>query len=233
MIKAVFFDLYNTLVHFDPPREQSALALYRELGIQVDPGRVKLGQYKADEYYIRENTRSRVEQRPQQEAMAVYARYQAIVIETAGGKVPSQDVMLKLLMRWRQVKMKTVLYDDVLATMDALKARKLTLGLISNVDHDPTRMFSELGLASRLDVIMTPQEAGADKPQPAIFLAALAKAGIKPAEGMHVGDQYDIDAKGALDAGMKALLLDRDNLFPEVTGCPRIQRLAQVADYLA
>ncbi len=232
MIKAVFFDLYNTLVRFEPPREQMELEMFREAGIQVDLGRLKLGLYKADEYYMQENARSRVEQRSPQDKMAVYARYQAVVIQTAGGKVPPQDVLLKLLLHWRQARMKTVLYDDVLLALDGLKARGLKLGLISNVDRDVSGMFSELGLASRLDVIMTPQEAGADKPQPAIFLAALARAGVGPQEGLHVGDQFEVDARGALGAGMKALLLDRDNLFPEVTDCPRIHSLAQVADYV-
>jgi putative hydrolase of the HAD superfamily len=37
VIKAVFFDLYNTLVDFDPPKEETEAKILKELGINVTP----------------------------------------------------------------------------------------------------------------------------------------------------------------------------------------------------
>jgi putative hydrolase of the HAD superfamily len=83
-----------------------------------------------------------------------------------------------------------------------------------------------------LDLVVIPQDAGADKPDRAIFDFAVSKAGIKPDEAVHVGDQYYIDADGAMKAGLKAILLDRLDLFPQYTTCPRVTSLRQVAEHL-
>jgi len=52
-------------------------------------------------------------------------------------------------------------------------------------------------------------EAGARKPDPAIFEAALALAGCSAPEAVHVGDTREEDVEGAEAAGIRALLLDR------------------------
>ena len=37
MVKAVFFDFYNTLVNYDPPREELEARALKDLGIDVSP----------------------------------------------------------------------------------------------------------------------------------------------------------------------------------------------------
>ena len=37
MIKAIFFDLYNTLVTYDPPREEIEARVLKDFGIEVSP----------------------------------------------------------------------------------------------------------------------------------------------------------------------------------------------------
>ena len=48
---------------------------------------------------------------------------------------------------------------------------------------------------------------GAEKPDPAIFLAALEALDVAPDEALYVGDLYDVDVIGARAAGMDAVLL--------------------------
>jgi FMN phosphatase YigB (HAD superfamily) len=83
-----------------------------------------------------------------------------------------------------------------------------------------------------LGVVVTSQEVGFNKPQPEIFLAALKQAGVKPPEAVYVGDQHQIDVVGARGAGMLGILLDRYGYFEEITDCPRIRRLTEVAEHL-
>ncbi|MBN2463475.1 MAG: HAD hydrolase-like protein, partial [Dehalococcoidia bacterium] len=71
-----------------------------------------------------------------------------------------------------------------------------------------------------------------DKPNPEIFQAALKKAKVKPEEVIYTGDQYDLDIVGARGVGMKALLIDRNDYFPDITDCPRIRSLAEVTKYI-
>ena len=81
-------------------------------------------------------------------------------------------------------------------------------------------------------MVVTSQDAGANKPQPEIFRFALQKAGVKPAEAIYIGDQYQVDVVGARGAGMKAILLDRAGNHENITDCPRIQSLTEVTKYL-
>jgi len=71
-----------------------------------------------------------------------------------------------------------------------------------------------------------------EKPHPLIFLAALDSAGVEAEESVYVGDQYSCDVVGARGVGMKPVLVDRYDLFPEITDCARIRSLAELVDYI-
>ena len=89
-----------------------------------------------------------------------------------------------------------------------------------------------MGLEPYLDFIVSSGEVGVDKPDPHFFLAALEQAGVSAAEAVHVGDQYKLDVVGARGVGITPILIDRYDLYPEVSDCPRIRRLTEVAKYL-
>ena len=61
---------------------------------------------------------------------------------------------------------------------------------------------------------------------------ALEKARVKPEEAVHVGDQYKLDVMGARGVGITPILIDRYDVYPKVSDCPRIQSLSQLAEYL-
>jgi putative hydrolase of the HAD superfamily len=95
-----------------------------------------------------------------------------------------------------------------------------------------TATLDKLGLSSRLDIVVTSQDAGFTKPHPEIFRYAIKQAGVPPAETVYVGDQYQVDVVGSNDAGMKGILLDRDEYYRETLDCPRLRSLKELADYL-
>jgi putative hydrolase of the HAD superfamily len=80
--------------------------------------------------------------------------------------------------------------------------------------------------------VVTSKEVGVDKPNPLIFQAALQRAVVDASEAVHVGDQYKMDVVGARGVGINPILIDRYNLYPEVSDCPRIRNLSELADYL-
>ena len=128
--------------------------------------------------------------------------------------------------------MSFTLFDDVLTTLKILQERNLTLGLLTNFDRDMAPICRQLGLEPYIDFIVTSGEVGTDKPEPPIFLAALQKAGVKASEAVHVGDQYKLDVLGARGVGITQLLIDRYDLYPEVSDCPRIHSLTELAEQL-
>ena len=92
--------------------------------------------------------------------------------------------------------------------------------------------FNKLDLNKWLEIVVTSLDAGANKPQPEIFLEALKQAGVQQSEAIYVGDQYKVDIIGATGAGMKGILIDRTDYYQEITDCPRIRSLTELIEYV-
>jgi len=231
MIKAVFFDFYNTLATHHPPREEFYVNICRELGITVEARALFTSLAAADIFYRNENSRSPVDKKTPDEKISFYIEYATMILKGAGVEI-SRDTALQILAKLREQKWEFRVHDDTLPTLEVLKNRGLIMGLISNVVEDMESTYTELGLQPYLNFKVTSAEVGCDKPNPEIFQAALQKAQVKPEEVIYTGDQYDIDIVGARGVGMKALLIDRNDYFPDITDCPRIRSLAEVTKHI-
>ena len=124
------------------------------------------------------------------------------------------------------------LFDDVAPVLKAISATGRKVGVISNATNETVKVYDEIGLSPLIDMVVTSEDAGDTKPQPGIFRLALARAGAKPDEAMHVGDQYAMDTVGALGAGMKAVLLDRYDISGDYNYHPRISSLDELLPLL-
>ena len=233
MPKAIFFDWFYTLARFEPPRKQLYSQALHEFGIEISPEKAMRGILTADQYFFDENARSPLAERSPEEQTEVYIHYPDAVLAEAGADV-TRELSLKILRRVTQrfKGMAFVLFDDVLPALKTLKQQNLTLGLLTNLARDMGPVCRKLGLEPYLDFVVTPKEAGADKPEPPIFLAALDKAGVSASEAVHVGDQYKLDVVGARGVGINPVLIDRYDVSPEVNDCPRIRDLTELAQYL-
>jgi putative hydrolase of the HAD superfamily len=231
MIKAVFFDLYQTLLRYKPPREEAFAEVFKSFGISISPNSLRLPIANADEFFHKEHVRFSISKRAEEERQAIWAQYQEMVLREAG-LTPTRGLIDGVLAKIQQIKFERHLFDDVLPVLSELKKRELVLGLISNIDRDMTPVLFKLGLMVILDVIVTSGDSGYAKPQPEIFHKAVEQAGVQKQEAVFVGDQYEIDFIGATRAGLKGILLDRYGFFEEVSQNHRIQNLYQLEDYL-
>jgi putative hydrolase of the HAD superfamily len=233
LIKAVFFDWFNTLARFDPPREELYSQVLGEFGIGVSPQKLMPGVFAADNYWFEENARSAIRDRSPEEQKEINIHYQKTLLAEVGINA-SRELLLKIVKRMRELfsGVTFVLFDDVLAVLPRLKQRGLILGLLTNLARDMVPICNKLGLESHIDFTVTSGEVGVDKPDPLIFLAALERAGVNAAETIHVGDQYKVDVIGARGVGIAPILMDRYNLHPEVSDCPRIVSLTELNKYL-
>jgi len=233
LIKAIFFDWFNTLARYEPPREELHSRILHEFGIEMPPGEIITGILAADRYFFDENALSPVEKRNLEEKTEVYCHYQDIILTEAGIKV-DKELLLKIMKREQQLfeGVTFTLFDDVLSTLKTLKEQNFILGLLTNATKDMISVHRKLGLKPYLNFVVTSEEVGVDKPNPAIFLAALDRAGVSASEAVHVGDQYKLDVVGAQGVGINPILIDRFNFYPKVTDCPRISSLSEIAEYL-
>ena len=231
MIKAVFFDFYNTLATYHPPREELYVNICRGLGIEVEAKALFSSLAAADIFYRNENSRSPIDKKTPEEKINFYVEYAIRILRGADVEI-NRDTALQILTKVREQKWEFKAYEDTLPTLKELENLGLIMGLISNVVQDMEPTYTELGLQPYLDFKVTSAEVGCDKPRPKIFQAALKKAQVKPEEVIYIGDQYDIDIVGARGVGMKALLIDRNDYFPEITDCPRIRSLTEITQYV-
>jgi HAD superfamily hydrolase (TIGR01509 family) len=237
MIQAVFFDWYSTLANIDASRAEQYISVLRTLGIAIAPEKAMRGLLRADHYLTGEERRLPFAQRSREERADMYTVYPRMILAEAGTGGPEEAVIkVRDIMRERRREPRPavvpVLFDDVIPTLKSLKGRGMILGVISNASRELNLACRQAGLLPFLDVLTTSQEAGARKPEPAIFQYALRQAGVPAAAAIFLGDQYDADVVGARNAGLRPLLIDRYDLYIGINDCPRLHRLDEVTQYL-
>jgi FMN hydrolase / 5-amino-6-(5-phospho-D-ribitylamino)uracil phosphatase len=97
-----------------------------------------------------------------------------------------------------------VLYDDVRPALDRLM-REYRLFAISNGNAN----LRAVGLEKYFEASLAAREAGVLKPHPRIFDILLQRAGLRPDQAAHVGDDQEADVEGARAAGMLPVWLNR------------------------
>jgi putative hydrolase of the HAD superfamily len=110
-------------------------------------------------------------------------------------------------------------FADTRATLEAVRARGLKVGVVSNVPADLRPVFAKHRLDQLVDSYTHSYEVGAEKPAPAIFLAAAKSLEVKPSETLMVGD-HAVD-RGAERAGMRVFILHTE-FDGDVRGLDRV-----------
>ena len=91
--------------------------------------------------------------------------------------------------------------EGAVAAVERLRSAGLALACVSDWDIGLEEQLAKIGVDELFDSIVTSAEAGAPKPEPALFEAALGRLGVAPGRALHVGDG-DGDRAGASAAGM-------------------------------
>jgi len=86
-------------------------------------------------------------------------------------------------------------------------ARDHALALVTNQATEvQLRKLERLGLARWFPVVVTSGEVGVEKPDARIFAAALEALGVEATGAVMVGDDPEVDARGAANAGLRTIL---------------------------
>jgi putative hydrolase of the HAD superfamily len=103
------------------------------------------------------------------------------------------------------------LFPGISAILAELARLRIRLGVISNFDRRLYSVLDHLGILHGFENIIISSEVGASKPAARIFLEATRRFKVEPAEILHVGDDADLDEKGALAAGCRSFLIDHES----------------------
>ncbi|MFE3680551.1 HAD family hydrolase [Streptomyces griseus] len=101
------------------------------------------------------------------------------------------------------------LFPDVLPVLDLL-AHDYRHGILSNANTDHQHhKLTALGVRDRFESMVCAVELGISKPEAGAFHAACETLALEPHEVAYVGNEPDVDAAGAVAAGLTGIWLDR------------------------
>ncbi|MFF0570594.1 HAD family hydrolase [Streptomyces sp. NPDC004041] len=101
------------------------------------------------------------------------------------------------------------LFPDVLPTLDRLVPHYRHAILSNSSTGHQHRKLTTLGVRDRFEAMVCAVELGISKPEAGAFHAACEALALEPHEVAYVGDEPDIDASGAVAAGLTGIWLDR------------------------
>ena len=202
-LKAVLFDLDDTLYESFQAGDRYAyerLAVFAEaeLGVPGDAFVKAFAEYRAalarsqpgmpplhDRVLVAQGALERRGLNAVRHARRVHEVYWQAVYE----KMERRPGVPELLDELRAAGVKTAVCTDMLADVQMEKLERL-------------------GLADKVDFLVSSEEAGWDKPAPPIFALALRKCGCLPSEAVMVGDNFRHDVQGAMDCGIAGVWLN-------------------------
>ena len=206
-IKAVLFDIGNTLVKYDfgIPEEVFQRVLI-SLGICRSLDNMKKAFLNAENEAKDLNLLSSFGKMKCEE---YWNQWDSIVLKHLG--IAENVELAKIVQsKWFDF-VDCTLYPEVKDVLSELKQRGLKIGLISTAYEEEINLIlgkACLGKAA-FDIIVGVDTIKKAKPNPGIFKYAINKLNVKPEEAVFIGDNIEADYKGAQNAGIQALLLDR------------------------
>ena len=127
------------------------------------------------------------------------------------------------------------LFDDVEPCLHLLRSTGIMLAAVTNAAGLYQRgKLAAVGLVDAFDVVVIAEEVGVAKPNAEIFQLACDQLRIAPHQAVHVGDRLEVDAVGAVRAGLTGVWLDRAGSgHPTPPGVHVINDLTVLPDLVA
>ena len=205
-VRAVLFDVGNTLVRIDYAAIAAHLALH---GVRVSAETVQRAEWRA-RVRLDADIAALPAARRSTETGDTHTRYLRYTLEGLG---VTDDGVIAAVTEWRRaynlpIGLWNTIDPDALAALRETRAAGLRTAVISNSNGTIRSLLEGLGLLPLLDVVLDSGEEGVEKPNPEIFRRALARTGVAANEAVYIGDLHAIDVLGARGAGVRGILLD-------------------------
>jgi len=208
MVKVVLFDMGNTLVKYDYglPEEVFQRVLF-SLGISRSLGDMKKAFLNAEKEAEDNKLLASMGKIKRDE---FWHQWDSLVLKHLG--IAEHEELAKSFThsKWMDF-VDSTLYPEVKEVLSEIKRRGLKVGLISNGYEEEINLVLEKADLEKatFDIIVGVDAIKKVKPSPDIFRYAISKLDVKPEETIFVGDNIEADYKGAENAGIHALLIDR------------------------
>ncbi|GGW75649.1 hydrolase [Streptomyces lucensis JCM 4490] len=122
------------------------------------------------------------------------------------------------------------LFPDVLPVLEVLAASHRHSVLSNSSITVQEHKLRTLGVLDRFESVLCAAELGVSKPEAAAFLAACEALGLPPHEVAYVGDHPEIDGRGAAEAGLLSVWIDRGAAYTRAAGEVVAHRISTLAE---
>ena len=212
MVRAVFFDFYETLCFHRHSLEENLERIAERYGVEVNWERCETA---LKSLFAGTSAPAPTTDYSLLELSITVMMRECEFIREVGIENHVEQMAWELLQSGHPLFGVTnaILYDDAVPTLQRLRDAGFKLAIVSNWDTPLDPLTERLGISDYFDAIVASHDARvrSEKPDPHIFNYALAAVGVVPEETVHIGDTYGADIVGAQGVGIRPILLDRDN----------------------
>ena len=221
-IKAILFDFGGTLVSLTPSRETIFTQAASTVGLELELETVKRA-YQIVDFH---NKYSSVIITKAKDRDDFYRNYNQQLCEALGISSYFAKLHPSLVYHFKKRKL-WELFEDTQPVLNRLQKWGIPLALVANWDENLAALTKHLEIQGFFSCIVSSQEAGVEKPNPAIFKQAIETLSLSvDSDGLlYVGNEYRADVLGARAADLVPVLIDRDEDYPHAD-CIRFHSLA-------
>jgi len=189
MIKAVIFDMYETLITLFESPIYFGKQIAEDIGINVDEF-LKIWDSKEQDRTIGKVTLEELIE-------TIMRKYECY----------SEDLHKKVVEKRIAIKQDCFshLHPEIIPMLSELKRRKIKVGLISNCFSEEVMVIRESILFPFFDAIYMSYEQGIKKPDKEIFKRCMNELSVLPQECLYIGDGGSYELETAEEIKMKAL----------------------------
>jgi len=200
LIRAIVFDLDNTLTDFMKMKEDAITAA-------ID------GMIDAGLRISRDAVRARIDAIYQEQGLE-YQRVFDELLESELGHIDPKILASGIVAYRRARESALVLYPHVHMTLLELTKRGIRLGVVSDAPRAQVWLrLCSLSLQHVFDAVVTFEDTRERKPSPAPFLKVLEKLGVEAPQAMMIGDWAERDVVGGKSLGMKTVFARYGDTF--------------------
>ncbi|MFH1055346.1 MAG: HAD family hydrolase [Candidatus Altiarchaeota archaeon] len=193
MAEGVFFDLWNTLMYC--PTKGMVDEIVRLLGLKGKLDYLELMDEMEETLFV-------------DSGYELEELFRRLCDEKRVGYSP--DIIAEAMGVWESRLKEAEYFPEAEAVLEDLR-HDFKLGLISNTDKGGAE-YARGKVSGHFDSIIMSCEAGVAKPDPLIYEMALESLDLDCRDCWMVGDNVRMDVEGALNAGMNAVLIDRERI---------------------
>lgn len=209
-IRAILFDFGGTLMYgrqdWTPVVAKADDALtdfLRSQGIEVNLNTFPTEFRKRLDDYFKQRESDLLE--------TTYTFVLSELLREKGYQVPGRLIRNALDILFSVTQGNWTLEEEAIPTLQRLRIKGYNMGIVSNAgdDQDVQQLADGFGITDYFDFILTSAACGHRKPHPHIFELALSNWDCLPSETVMVGDNLDADIRGAQEAGIYGIWINR------------------------